>query len=212
MEHVRPNRNHGVVVLFRNLPSDGPVTIGRPIANTQLHVLDRYEEPAPVGVPGELHIGGDGVANGYFRRDELTAEKFIADPFGSKPRLYRTGDFARRLPERRDPGPGPADRQMKFRGFRIELGEIEAVLSRRPVGAAAVALREDIPGRPMLVGYLVEDLGAPQSDEGLRAKLSPNELPDYMIPSVWVRLGSADDAERETRSRRVAGAECCSGA
>ena len=171
-------------VLARN----GPITIGQPIANTQLHVLDRYDQPAPFGLPGQLHIGGDGVAKGYFRQDELTAEKFIPDPFKLSARLYRTGDFARRLPSGEIQVLGRADTQIKLRGFRIELEEIEAVLSRS-VGAAAVALREDIPGRPMLVGYLEGISAHAQSDEGLRAKLS-EDLPDYMIPSVWVRLNS----------------------
>ena len=135
------------------LLGNGPITIGQPIANTQLHVLDRYDQPAPFGVPGELHIGGDGVAKGYFREDQLTAEKFIPDPFKLSPRLYRTGDVARRLPSGEIQVLGRMDTQIKLRGFRIELEEIEAALSRR-LGPAAVAFREDTPGKPMLVGYL----------------------------------------------------------
>jgi acyl-coenzyme A synthetase/AMP-(fatty) acid ligase/aryl carrier-like protein len=170
------------------LAGNDPITIGSPIANTQLHVLDRYDQPTPFGVSGQLHIGGDGVARGYFRKDGLTAEKFIPDPFGLSPRLYRTGDFARRLPTGEIQVLGRADTQIKLRGFRIELEEIEAVLSRN-VGAAAVALREDTAGKPMLVGYLVQASAEGRSDEALRSKLG-EDLPDYMIPSIWVRLDS----------------------
>jgi aryl carrier-like protein len=170
------------------LAESEPITIGEPIANTQLHVLDRYDQPAPFGVSGELHIGGDGVAKGYFRRDALTAEKFILDPFKLSPRLYRTGDVARRLAGGEIQILGRADRQIKLRGFRIELEEIEAVLSRS-IGPAAVALREDTPGKPMLVGYLAGASAKGLLDDALRAKLA-EDLPDYMIPSVWVRLDS----------------------
>ena len=167
---------------------DDPITIGRPIVNTQLHVLDRYDQPVPFGLSGELHIGGDGVAKGYFRQEVLTAEKFIPDPFKLSDRLYRTGDIARRLPSGEIQLLGRADTQIKLRGFRIELEEIEAVLSRR-VGLAAVALREDTADKPILVGYLA---GAPtkaSSDEVVRSSLA-EDLPDYMIPSIWVRLES----------------------
>jgi amino acid adenylation domain-containing protein len=170
------------------LAENDPITIGQPIANTQLHVLDRYDQPAPFGVPGQLHIGGDGVAKGYFRREALTAEKFFPDPFGLSPNLYRTGDVARRLPSGEIQILGRADTQIKLRGFRIELEEIEAVLSRS-IGAAAVALREDIAGKPMLVGYLAQASAEGRSDEALRAKLA-EYLPDYMIPAIWVRLDS----------------------
>ena len=168
------------------LAGNDPITIGQPIANTQLHVLDRYDRPAPFGVSGQLHIGGDGVAKGYFRQDALTAEKFVPDTFGLSPRLYRTGDVARRLSSGEIQILGRADTQIKLRGFRIELEEIEAVLSRS-VGAAAVSLREDTPGNPMLVGYLVRASAEGRSDETLHAQLS-EDLPGYMIPSVWVRL------------------------
>lgn len=170
------------------LAGNGPIAIGQPIANTQLHVLDRYDQPAPFGVSGQLHIGGDGVAKGYFRQDALTAEKFIPDPFGLSSRLYRTGDVARRLPSGEIQILGRADTQIKLRGFRIELEEIETVLSRS-VGAAAVVLREDTPGKPMLVGYLAGAPAKERSDEALRAKLA-EDLPEYMIPTVWVRLDS----------------------
>ena len=170
------------------LPGTDPISIGQPIANTQLHVLDQYDQPAPFGVPGQLHIGGDGVAKGYFRQDALAAEKFIADSFKQSPRLYRSGDVAKRLPSGQIQILGRADTQIKLRGFRIELEEIEAVLSRS-VGPAAVALREDAPGKPMLVSYIAGASARAWTDEALRAKLA-EEVPDYMIPSVWVRLDS----------------------
>jgi amino acid adenylation domain-containing protein len=167
---------------------NAPITIGRPIANTQFHVLDSYGQTLPIGVPGELHIGGDGVAKGYFRQDDLTAEKFVADPFGLTPRLYRSGDIARRLPNGEIQLLGRSDLQIKLRGFRIELGEIEAALSRQAgLAAAAVVLREDTEGKPLLVGYVVEQPGQPRSDAELRALLA-DELPDYMVPAIWVRL------------------------
>ena len=170
------------------LAENDPITIGQPIANTQLHVLDRYDQPAPFGVSGQLHIGGDGVAKGYFRQDALTAEKFIPDPFKLSTRLYRTGDVARRLPSGEIQVLGRADTQIKLRGFRIELEEIEAVLSRR-VGAAAVALREDTAGKPMLVGYLAGVSAEATPDAAVRIRLA-DDLPDYMIPAIWVRLDS----------------------
>ena len=186
---------------------DDPITIGRPIVNTQLHVLDRYDQPVPFGLSGELHIGGDGVAKGYFRQEVLTAEKFIPDPFKLSDRLYRTGDIARRLPSGEIQLLGRADTQIKLRGFRIELEEIEAVLSRR-VGLAAVALREDTANKPILVGYLAGAPTTASSDEVVRSSLA-EDLPDYMIPSIWVRLEIfAADPEREDRSRRAARARC----
>ena len=142
----------------------------------------------PFGVTGQLHIGGDGVAKGYFRHDVLTAEKFIPDPFRLSPRLYRTGDLAQRLPTGEIKLLGRADTQIKLRGFRIELEEIEAVLSRR-VGPAAVALREDTAEKAILVGYLAGAPAKASSDEMVRSSLA-EDLPDYMIPSVWVRLES----------------------
>ncbi len=168
------------------LAGSDPITIGRPIANTQLHVLDRYDQPAPFGVSGQLHIGGEGVAKGYFRQDALTADKFIPDPFKLSARLYRTGDVARRLPSGEIQVLGRADTQIKLRGFRIELEEIEAVLSRR-VGPAAVALREDTAAKPILVGYLAGVSAEATPDAVVRTRLA-EDLPDYMIPSIWVRL------------------------
>src|SRR5262249_49740087 len=122
------------------------IPIGRPLSNTQTYLLDRNQQPAPAGISGELYIGGDGLARGYFNRPELTAEKFIPNPFSAQPgaRLYRTGDLGRYLPDGAIEFLGRLDHQVKIRGFRIELGEIEAALNRHPsVRESVVLLRED---------------------------------------------------------------------
>jgi amino acid adenylation domain-containing protein len=166
------------------------IPIGRPIANTQVYILDPYLNPVPIGVPGELHIGGDGLARGYLNRPELTAEKFIPNPFSADPasRLYKTGDRARYLPDGNIEFLGRFDHQVKIRGFRIELGEIEAVLGRHPaVREAVVAVREDDPGAKRLVGYVVaRSPGQPAASE-LRDYLK-DKLPEYMIPAAFVFL------------------------
>jgi len=164
-----------------------PITVGGPIGNTQFYVLDHHDQPVPSGVPGQLHIGGDGVARGYYKRPELTREKFLANPFAPG-RMYRTGDLARWLPDGGLQVVGRIDHQVKLRGFRIELGEIEAVLIKKAqLSAAAVILREDKPGTPRLVAYYVESVGQSQSPDTLREFLA-QDMPEYMIPSAWVRL------------------------
>jgi amino acid adenylation domain-containing protein len=166
------------------------VSIGRPIANTQVYVLDERLRPVPIGVPGELYIGGAGVALGYLNRPELTAERFVPDPFnvGSGARLYRTGDRARLRGDGRAEYLGRLDFQVKLRGFRIELGEIEAALESHPgVGQAVVAVHERSAIDKRLVAYIVaEGDGAPDPAE-LRRALAET-LPDYMIPSAFVFL------------------------
>ncbi|MBR8838801.1 MAG: amino acid adenylation domain-containing protein [Stigonema ocellatum SAG 48.90 = DSM 106950] len=139
---------------FRTVP------IGRPIANTQIYILDSYLQPVPVGVPGELHIGGLGLAKGYLNRSQLTQEKFISNPFSNEPhsRLYKTGDLARYLPDGTIEYLGRIDNQVKIRGFRIELGEIEAALTQHlAVGETVVIVREDEPDNKRLVAYIVPD-------------------------------------------------------
>ncbi|BAZ30185.1 peptide synthetase [Cylindrospermum sp. NIES-4074] len=165
------------------------VTIGRPIANTQVYILDSQQQLVPVGVPGELHIGGDGLARGYLNRPELTAEKFINHSVSNQlqSRLYKTGDLARYLPDGNIEYIGRLDYQVKIRGFRIELGEIEFLLRQHPeVEQAVVVAREDQPGDKRLVAYIipnVETLHEPSLQQALKDK-----LPEYMMPSAFVML------------------------
>lgn len=170
-------------------PREGSVPIGRPIANTRLYVLDERGEPVPPGVVGELFIGGAGVALGYLNRPELTAERFLADPFaGPGGRMYKTGDLAR---YRADGGLeylGRVDSQVKVRGHRVELGEIEAAIAAHPgVRSCAVLLREDAPGEKDLVAYVVLEPGARVQPLELRDRLKQT-LPDVMVPSHVVVL------------------------
>lgn len=189
---------------------DAMIPIGRPIANTQIYILDQQLQPVPVGVPGELFIGGKGVARGYLNRPELTAEKFIPDPFGartamsaslegckesrgqsyprSESRLYRTGDLARYRADGTIEFLGRTDNQVKIRGHRIELAEIEAVLARHPdVREAVVIAREVAPGDQRLVAYHVAANGHIATTTELRDFLK-HELPDPMVPSAFVPL------------------------
>ena len=172
--------------------ADAPVVLGRPLANTQIYILDKELQPVPVGVLGEIHIGGDGVARGYLNLPELTAEKFIADPFAPEPtaRMYKTGDLGRFLPDGRIEFMGRIDNQVKIRGFRIELGEIETVLARHPaVQDCVVIAREDVSGDKRLVGYVVLALGQKVNAAELR-NWAKDRLPEYMVPVAWVEMAS----------------------
>ena len=168
------------------------VPIGRPIANTQIYILDPHLNPVPISVVGELHIGGIGLARGYLNRRELTAKKFVANPFSDQPgaRLYKTGDLARYLPDGNIEFLGRIDNQVKIRGFRIELGEIEFVLAQHPAIQQAVLIaREDAPDDTRLVAYMVATAGSKPSANDLRSFLQ-HKLPDYMVPSAFVFLDS----------------------
>ena len=175
----------------------GPPPIGRPIANTMVYILDEHKEPVPIGIPGELYIGGVGVARGYLNRAELTAAKFVPDPFApeAQARMYRTGDLGKWLPDGNIEFLGRNDFQVKIRGFRVELGEIEARLAEYPgVRETVVIAREDTPGDTRLLAYYtVADGHGPAKDllnaENLRLHVSAR-LPEYMVPAAYVRLQS----------------------
>jgi amino acid adenylation domain-containing protein len=166
------------------------VPIGRPVANTQMYILDRNMQPVPVGIPGELYIGGVQVARGYYNRPELTAETFIPDPVRGDPkaRLYKTGDSCRYLPDGNIEYLGRLDFQVKIRGNRIELGEIEALLGQHPaVREVVVTAREDTPGDLRLVAYIVFHQNQAVSSGELREYVK-QKLPDFMVPSFFVTL------------------------
>ncbi|OCQ90550.1 hypothetical protein BCD64_28200 [Nostoc sp. MBR 210] len=167
------------------------IPIGRPIANTQVYILDDVLQVVPIGIPGELYIGGDGLARGYLNRPDLTAEKFIQNPFSDDPnsRLYKTGDRARWLPDGTIEFLGRIDFQVKIRGFRVELGEIEAVIAQHPsVRSVVVLAQKDRPGDKRLVAYFTQEahFGGVNSSE-LRHFLQ-QKLPNYMIPSAFILL------------------------
>ena len=190
------------------------IPIGRPINNTQVYILDNQLQPVPVGVPGELYIGGDGLARGYLNRDDLTEEKFISNPFQSggaevqrcggetttnsspapllpcppTPLLYKTGDLVRYLPDGNIEFIGRIDNQVKIRGFRIELGEIEAMLAQHPgVRENVVLAREDVPGDKHLVAYILPDRNQQLTTAELRSFLQ-DKLPNYMMPGIFVMV------------------------
>ena len=188
-----PSESH-VVTAF-NLtgpPEDWPTLppLGRPIANTQIYLLDSHLHPVPAGIPGELYIGGVGLARGYLNHPKLTAEKFIPNPFSedAEARLYKTGDLARYLPDGNIEFLGRLDHQVKIRGFRIELGEIETVLSQHTAVRENVVMAwEDSPGDKRLVAYLVPAVKPPPTVSELRSFLR-EKLPEYMVPSVFMFL------------------------
>ncbi|MDT8857334.1 LLM class flavin-dependent oxidoreductase [Paracoccaceae bacterium Fryx2] len=176
------------------VPGDGVVPIGRPVANTQAYVLDAALQPLPVGTPGELWIGGEGVTRGYWRRPDLTAERFRPNPFAPG-RIYRTGDLVRWQADGRLDFLGRTDHQVKLRGYRIELGEIEAALDAQPgVTASVVLAREDSPGDLRLVAYLT----GTAIETALRGALAA-QLPDHLIPAHFVTL----DAFPLTPNRKI---------
>jgi acyl-coenzyme A synthetase/AMP-(fatty) acid ligase len=171
--------------------SNGPVPIGEPINNTQCYVLDASGQPVPIGVNGELYLGGAGLARGYLGQPALTAERFVPHPFSSQPgaRLYRTGDLVRILPDGQLTFVGRVDSQIKLRGYRIELEEIEATLRQHPlVHEAAVTIQQATTGDRRLVAYVVTH-DSSLTQQALLAFLS-QQLPDYMLPGLVVWLNS----------------------
>ncbi|MDM8560650.1 amino acid adenylation domain-containing protein [Candidatus Parabeggiatoa sp. HSG14] len=166
------------------------VPIGRPIANTQIYILDAFGQPVPIGIPGELHIGGAGLAKGYLNNPELTTKKFIDNPFSDAPnsRLYKTGDLVRYRPDSNIEFLGRVDNQVKIRGFRIELGEIESILAQHPiVQDNAVIVSKKSPNDKHLIAYIVPNPEQTIDNIKLRRFLQ-ERLPDYMIPSLFVSL------------------------
>ncbi len=183
--------------------------IGKPVGNTQFYLLDEQQQPVPLGVPGEIYIGGAGVARGYLNRDDLTAERFLNDPFSqdASARMYRTGDLGRYLPDGNIEYLGRNDDQVKIRGFRIELGEIDARLAKHPaVHEAVVTAREDIPGDKRLVAYYTAHSEGNEPDiDSLRGWLL-GQLPAYMVPVAYVATRCITaDPERQAGSQGPAG-------
>ncbi len=186
------------------------VSIGRPVSNAQVYILDRHGEPVPVGIPGELCIGGAGVARGYLNRPDLTSEKFIQNPFGDfkDGRLYKTGDLACYLPDGNIEFCGRTDAQVKIHGFRIEPGEIEAIIARSSLASSAVVLaREDAPGDKRLVAYIVPSThfaGDDQQEIAARLKeFLTSKLPHHMVPSAFVILESLPLTRNGKVNRRM---------
>jgi thioesterase domain-containing protein/acyl carrier protein len=171
---------------------DDPVLIGRPVANTQVYILDEHLAPTPIGVPGELYIGGDGLADGYLHKPELTAERFVADPFSKRSgaRLYKTGDLARYLSDGNIECLGRNDHQIKLRGYRIEPEEIQAAIAKHPsVRDALAVLESSATGDSRIVAYLISRTNHPPDATELRNFLR-RSLPDYMVPASFVFLDS----------------------
>jgi acyl-coenzyme A synthetase/AMP-(fatty) acid ligase len=190
--HYGPTETH--VVTSYQLEADTGIwlpeaSIGRPIANTQVYILNDALHPVPIGITGELYIGGAGLARGYLNRPELTAERFIEiEILGRSERVYRTGDLCRWRADGNLEFLERMDHQVKIRGYRIELGEIEAVLSAQPgIKESVVLAREDTPGEKRLVAYMVLDQENPATTPALRRALA-EQLPDYMLPVAFVPL------------------------
>jgi natural product biosynthesis luciferase-like monooxygenase protein len=181
--------------------AENPVSIGRPIVNTDIYILDDNFQPVPIGIAGDLYIGGDGVVRGYLNRPELTAERFIQHPFSDEPgsRVYHTGDLARYREDGNIEFLGRLDHQIKLRGHRIELGEIEILLTQHPqVRETVVIAREDVPGDLRLVAYLIPEQKKELSSRDLRDYLR-ERLPEFMIPASYVTL----DAFPQTPNRKI---------
>jgi amino acid adenylation domain-containing protein len=191
--HYGPSETHVVTAFtFSEEPDAWPVypPIGKPIAQTQIYILDSHLQPVPIGIPGELYIGGVSLAKGYFNRPELTKQKFIPNPFSDEvgARLYKTGDKARYLPDGNIEFIGRIDDQVKIRGFRVEFGEIEAALNKHPqIGQAIVTVKTETAGEKSLIAYIVLLQEQAVTTLELRQFLQ-NQLPDYMIPAAFVRL------------------------
>ena len=179
-----------VVAQPREHSASQRIPIGRPLANRQIYILNRYGNAVPVGIPGELYIGGSCLARGYLKRADLTAENFIPNRFSDEPgeRLYKTGDLARYLPDGNIEFLGRIDHQVKIRGFRIELGDIEAALRQHPAVRETIVLAQERgPGEKQLAAYVVAQREARFTASELRGFLK-DKLPDYMVPAVFVPL------------------------
>jgi amino acid adenylation domain-containing protein len=205
VNHYGPTENTVVStcaeVQAQDASNAAPPPIGRPLPNTQAYVLDRHLQPLPIGVPGELFVGGVQLTSGYWNRPELTAQQFISDPFHAEPgaRLYKTGDLVRFLPDGNIDFLGRIDHQVNIRGFRIELGEIEFAIARHPaIREVVVIAREDVPGDKRLIAYFVAANPAADLIDELRS-LARARMPEYMVPAHFVSL----DALPRTRNGKV---------
>jgi acyl carrier protein len=195
MNHYGPTEATCGAATYR-VPDDGPsgqsttLPLSRPLANCKIYLLDQSLNPAPTGIPGEIHIGGSGVARGYLNRPETTSERFIPDPFATQSgaRMYKTGDLAKFLPDGTVEFLGRKDHQVKIRGYRIELDEIQTVLSRHPdVCSAVLTVRDDEADDKQLIAYVVLHDGKTSTSDELRRYLR-RELPEFMIPATIVQL------------------------